>query len=849
MAILCIWKKWDQPAYRLFAIFLVGMNLWGIASFGMGVSSDLDHAIWWERFALVFIAATPVVFFLFAIRYSSAQIWVRFLPVAYVYLFAVIALAPTDLIVDGIRAETYGNVPNAGALYPLFVIPAYLLIIGSILMLSEARKDATSYAERNRFLYFMIGGAVFVAGGFVDSLAVMVADIPPASAAANILFVLLAGTAFLKERLPDIQVATYTLTPYAVMVVLVSTPFMMTYFILDHFRGSPSPPLWLWFVGILLIVALFHPLWQWVQSRSSMFLYRGRYEHLVALDRLREEAQSISDPSAIETYLPRLIRQAMQASHVHLMLPSHSTGDFETVAYSGPPEADRHFVLGKDCTLVQWMTAQRQLLRRGNPEAASSLDSLPEAEKQIIDTMAGELYVPLNSGERLVGLLIVGPKLDRRPYSWEDEKLLMRIGNQTALTMENIQLYQASLSREAQLQALSRLNETMSFSLDIQATYDVFAEELKKTVPVDWASIVLIEDHELRFFALSTAIESAWGQPGTTISAKDTGSEWVAKTRTPLVEPDLARGPRFWTGNIHLEQGIRSMVYLPLLSQGEVFGTFIVGSSTPDAYTDNDVAFLEQVANHLSLTMENARLYTRERGERHRLEAINKQREDFLSMISHELKTPLTSIKSSSELLSEELARDRNSTRKRLIQNIRRSTDRLESMLNNMLEMVRMRSAPVEVNLRSLDVRECVRNAMELCQPPIETKRQSLEIDIPESLPPIMADSDGFEHILTNLLGNANKFTPRGGSIRISVRASDSRMVIEVSDSGPGIPESEQEFIFEPFYRGEITRSGVKGMGVGLATVKQLVHLHGGTVRVKSASGKGSTFIVSIPLS
>ncbi|MBT4513186.1 MAG: ATP-binding protein [Chloroflexi bacterium] len=112
-----------------------------------------------------------------------------------------------------------------------------------------------------------------------------------------------------------------------------------------------------------------------------------------------------------------------------------------------------------------------------------------------------------------------------------------------------------------------------------------------------------------------------------------------------------------------------------------------------------------------------------------------------------------------------------------------------------------------------------------------------------------MADPDSFEHILTNLLGNANKFTPGGGEIRLRVWVDGSQMIMQVADSGPGVPNDEVDLIFEPFYRGEISRSGVKGMGVGLATVRQLVKLHGGTIQVAGNNGgKGSTFTVTLPL-
>ena len=280
------------------------------------------------------------------------------------------------------------------------------------------------------------------------------------------------------------------------------------------------------------------------------------------------------------------------------------------------------------------------------------------------------------------------------------------------------------------------------------------------------------------------------------------------------------------------------------------------------------MAFLEQVASQLSLMLDNARLFAMERAERHRLETMNRQREDFISIISHELKTPLTSIKSSSELLSEELASDRKKSRKRLIENIRRSADRLERMLNDMLDMVRVRSAPLEVSLRPTDIAPCIRNAVELCLPPMEEKRQKLQLDMPDSLPPIMADPNSFEHVLTNLLDNALKHTPSGG--RVTVEAEEVReaqalraiepaldsavslpaVVVTVSDTGCGIPPEELSRNYGRYDQVDKSRaSGKSGVGLGLAIAQEIVAAHGGRIAVQSVAGVGTKFIVALPVS
>ncbi len=842
---LLLWKGWEERVPRLFGGFLLGMTAWGVLLWGVSLSNDPGQAIWWERTGIISIACTWVLFYHFALRYSNIKSWPPPLFGAYLYLIVIIALAPTALIVEGMKSVSNGNVPIHGDMFLLFIIPVYLLVALAIFQLNRARKVSSSYAERNQLLYFILGSLVIFTGGLFYLQPAPQTDMYPGVILANIFFIFLTSIAILRHQLFDIRLATYKVTPYLVMLVLVGSLYMSLYFALHDLWENGMGPMWLHLLFISFIAIGVQPTWERIQYGTTRFFYRGRYEHLTTLDHLQEEAQSISDPSAVTTSLPELIRQSMQSAHIRLLLPSHLTSDFEVATHNGSFDPDSHGSISCDHPVIQWLDANKELLRQNS---ANQLEGLTANDKQIMEEMAAELFVPLNSGERLVGLLVLGPRVDRQPYSWEDERLLARIASQMALTIENIQLYQASLERERQLAALSRLNRAMSTSLDFQSTYDVFADELKKTIPVDLASIVLGKEDELHFFALSTAIDSLWGKPGTTIPLAGTAAEWVITNKKTFVEPDLISQRRFWTEEIHLEHGLRSMVYLPLFSKGEVIGCFTVGSSKTNAYTRSDIAFLEQVSNQLSLTMENARMYSRERGERARLEAMNKQRDDFFGIISHELKTPLTSIKSSSELLSEELANDKQPSRKRLIENIRRSAGRLETMLNDLLNIAKARSASLELNLHPTDLVPVINNAIDLCIPPIEQKRQSLSIDLPDTLPPVIADPEGFEHILTNLLGNAHKFTPKGGKIQLKVHVNGSKMTMEVTDSGPGIPEEEQELIFEPFYRGEFSAGTVKGMGIGLATVKQMVELHGGTVSAKSNAGDGSTFTVSVPV-
>lgn len=848
LAIVVLWKGGKQAADRLFLAFLLSMTLWGLLIYGMRSSPDLDRALWWERGAVVFIASTSVFFYHFSVRYSSARVSGRYLTLIYLFLLTIIALTPTKLIIEGMTTDSYGNAPEWGVLSPLYVMPFAALVALAIFQLGRARNASTSYEERNRLLYFIIGGSVCLAGGIVDVLPTLDINIYPGSIVGNIMFVILTTVAILRYHLFDIELATHRLAPYLIMIVLVTGFYMGSYVALYEFWGDERAPLWLHLIFALSIAVGVWPLWTRVQEWTNWLFYRERYEHLKALKRLQEESRSISDPAAMRTLFPQIIRQAMRASHLSLLLPSASTGHFEVASSVGSNGDNPGLKLSRSSSIIEWLRTHPGLLRREDMAIVPGLQAQAIREKEAVERLRGELYVPLKSSNRLVGLLVIGPKVNRQPYSWEDEGLLGNIAIQMALNVENIQLYQASLERERQLAALSSLDKTISSSLDIQSTYDVFARRLKEIIPVDWASIVLIEEEYLRFFALSTAIDSGWGKPGTTMPFSGTATEWLVLNKKSLVESNLRQQSRFSTAEAHVKNGLKSIVYLPLFSQGEVMGSFIVGSAAADVYGDKEVAFLEQVAGQLSLTMDNARLYARERGERSRLEILNEQRDEFFMAISHELKTPLTAIKSSSELLGEELSTKGPPPLKRLSDNIKRGADRLEVMLNDLLDMAKARAVPLELNFQRLDVSRAIRDGVELCSSPIRQKRQTLTVEVPDGEIIIMGDPERFGFVITNLLTNANKYTAEDGQIKIKAWTEDSKVLMSVEDNGAGIPEEEQELIFDPFYRGKFSGERVKGVGVGLATVKQVVRLHGGKIQVKSEVGKGSTFTVSLPL-
>ncbi len=238
-------------------------------------------------------------------------------------------------------------------------------------------------------------------------------------------------------------------------------------------------------------------------------------------------------------------------------------------------------------------------------------------------------------------------------------------------------------------------------------------------------------------------------------------------------------------------------------------------------------------------------LYKQERDLREQLEAEMKRRVEFTRALAHELKTPLTSVQASSELLVSEL---RDEPMLRLSRSISRSASNLNKRIDELLDLARSEIGMLQLNLETVDVMQLLRDLADDMNPVAANRQQSLVLDLPPSLPMVQADSARLHQVVTNLLSNAFKFTPKGGSIIVRATEKGSAIIIEVQDTGPGISDDEQKRLFNPYHRIESDRQHFSGLGLGLALCKTVVELHGGQIYLKSQLGKGSTFSFSLPL-
>jgi signal transduction histidine kinase len=219
----------------------------------------------------------------------------------------------------------------------------------------------------------------------------------------------------------------------------------------------------------------------------------------------------------------------------------------------------------------------------------------------------------------------------------------------------------------------------------------------------------------------------------------------------------------------------------------------------------------------------------------------------FIDTLSHELKTPLTSIIAAAGLLAEELENIADKSSQKLIQTIIQNSSTLEKRLAELLDTVKTGSGKIQLQLEPVDMKSLIQGTCVQITPLVQGKGQKLTTDLPHSLHIIHGDGPRLEQVMLNLMTNAVKFTPEGGSISVKVQEQDSGLVVAVKDNGIGIAREEQPRLFKPYSRISSDRQSQPGLGLGLALAKQVIELHGGRIWVESEAGQGSTFSFSLP--
>ena len=326
------------------------------------------------------------------------------------------------------------------------------------------------------------------------------------------------------------------------------------------------------------------------------------------------------------------------------------------------------------------------------------------------------------------------------------------------------------------------------------------------------------------------------------------GAERVVRIADVTVDPRYATHPPFH-GMPADHQPVRSYLAVSVVSRaGEVLGGLFFGHPDPGVFTEREEALVLGLAPQIATAIDNARLYESEKAARAEAEAANTLKDEFLATLSHELRTPLNAVLGWARMLKASSLDE--ATAKRAVDVIERNAHAQMQLIEDLLDVSRIITGKLRLDVKAVSPAAVIEAAVDALRPAAEAKAIRLQPVLDPRAGPVSGDPDRLQQVVWNLLSNAVKFTPRGGRVQIRLARVDSHVEIVVTDTGKGIAGDVLPYVFDRFRQADSSSQRAHGgLGIGLALVKNLVELHGGSVHAVSPGlEQGATFTVRLPL-
>lgn len=549
-----------------------------------------------------------------------------------------------------------------------------------------------------------------------------------------------------------------------------------------------------------------------------------------------------------------------------------TTGEDTDATSSLPPLLTQTVWQTHEVTVIHDVLTDERF-NQDTPEGKARLQAYQQAD------IRSSLVVPLISQQELVAVMALHQCVE--PYSWQDDEiqLVVMVADQAAMAISQARAYEQLHALATQQTLINTITRAIRSSLDPQEIFTAITQQLGVALNVDGCVLSLWSEDDEFVQCVGLYDGKSTKVVGTSVNHHDqspennqvslthsptSSIESVSSTQLPLsavpivgnpvlrqlidrqapvVLDDLAANPQMNGSDLPLRQNARALLVVPLLVDGKIIGSISLRQTdTPRHWLQSEIELTQAVASQAAIAVQQSRLYQKTRQQAERLMELDRQKTEFFQNVSHEFRTPLTLMIGPLEsAINQHQGLPYEQSAIAL-----RNSRRLLRLVNQLLDLQRLDAGRMQPSFRPCNLIEFIHQIVDTFRPYCEKKNINLLSQV-IPCPDIYLDIEKFDKVLYNLLSNAMKFTNAGGSITITVKSTDNKVCLKISDTGIGISKEQLPHLFERFRQaeGSVNRS-YEGSGLGLALVKELVELHGGEIDVSSEQGKGTTFTIHL---
>jgi len=394
------------------------------------------------------------------------------------------------------------------------------------------------------------------------------------------------------------------------------------------------------------------------------------------------------------------------------------------------------------------------------------------------------------------------------------------------------------------LETANRCARALGSSLELDEAFGAFIRELRGLVPFERTAIVLVEAETATTMATAGVGASEIFPPGNAGPIKGSVLERVLDGHI-VVRHDLTER-EYPEDELLLALGLRSELVTPLLLGARPIGMLTLSRDRPDAFSEDEIELVSLLGRLVATAVQNIRAYEAERRRVEELARLSQLRADFVSLVSHELRSPMAAVIGAARTLQDRWRMLSADQRESFLALIGDETSRLAELVGDVLDTSRIEAGTFSYRFEEVDLARLVEEAVEAAE--LAQQDVAVVTSARGRLPAIRGDRARLRQVLGNLIENAVKYSPEGGEVRVSAAVGNGAVQIDVRDSGPGIPRDQQARIFEKFGRVDVPGASKPGTGLGLFIARSIAEAHGGSLTVMSGLEPGAVFTLTLPV-